>query len=339
MTVGMGLSPLWLWETFSLLYYGSLLPNPALAKLPFDLPLDAVVRLGASYLWDSLQHDPATLVVTLVSAALLMRRVCWTSTAILFGLGSYAVFLVLVGGDFMSGRMLGAPLVFALSSALRIDCVQHSLARTRWVIGAAIAAYGLLWPGSPWHASSTDGVGKTYAELVSEAGIADERAFYYRWTGLLPVLQRYHAISTSSLPVPPYETALRGLAASRASMPLVVADAVGFFAYFAGETAVVDLYGITDPLLARMPWSGEGRLRAGHVRREIPDGYLESRISRSNLITDPKIAKLYDQVRLVTTGRLLSADRFRAIWRLNMRLMERRAPAAATALLRQTNTF
>jgi hypothetical protein len=71
----------------------------------------------------------------------------------------------------------------------------------------------------------------------------------------------------------------------------------------------------------------------------IPDGYLESRMSKSNLIKDPKIAKLYDQVRVVTPGRLLSADRFRAIWRLNMPSMDRRAPAAATALLQHPNTF
>ncbi|MEQ1898218.1 MAG: hypothetical protein ABL971_12605 [Vicinamibacterales bacterium] len=58
-----GLAPLVAWEGFSLVYYGSLLPNSAVAKLTSGIPSAELARQGLYYLRISLANDPITLIV------------------------------------------------------------------------------------------------------------------------------------------------------------------------------------------------------------------------------------------------------------------------------------
>ncbi len=59
--------------------------------------------------------------------------------------------------------------------------------------------------------------------------------------------------------------------------PITVAcDSLGITSYYAGpRVRVIDLYGLTDPYLARSDSPPRGR--PGHIRFRIPPGYLESR--------------------------------------------------------------
>jgi hypothetical protein len=49
----------------------------------------------------------------------------------------------------------------------------------------------------------------------------------------------------------------------------------------------------------------------------IPEEYIHARITNRNQFTDRDTARLYDDIMVITTGRLFSADRWRAIVRLN----------------------
>jgi arabinofuranosyltransferase len=72
--------------------------------------------------------------------------------------------------------------------------------------------------------------------------------------------------------------------------------------------------------LARLPaFEPEPRSdwKAGHVKRPIPEGYQETIESGENRLRDPKLARLYDQMQLITSGPLWSWPRLVAIWRLN----------------------
>ena len=51
------------WELFSLIYYGSLIPNTALAKLNTGLPLATRITQGFRYLGDFAVRDPAGLLI------------------------------------------------------------------------------------------------------------------------------------------------------------------------------------------------------------------------------------------------------------------------------------
>jgi arabinofuranosyltransferase len=117
--------------------------------------------------------------------------------------------------------------------------------------------------------------------------------------------------------MPPYRGALLGRAFARSNAPLAIENEVGFFGYFAGEKPVIDLWALSDPLLARIPFRPGKRFRVGHYKRELPSGYAESRITGKNLISDPQMAQLYERVRRVVSGPIFTWQRFQAIAELH----------------------
>jgi hypothetical protein len=87
----------------------------------------------------------------------------------------------------------------------------------------------------------------------------------------------------------------------------------------ADRTYIVDTNALTDPLLARLPAMQEPPWRIGHFTRVPPPGYLATLVLGENRIGDPGVAAYYDDLRLVTRGRLWTGERLRAILRLNLK--------------------
>ena len=143
-------------------------------------------------------------------------------------------------------------------------------------------------------------------------GIADERAYYYPYAGFLRALQH---VTISSHP-----WAIEGLQARRERLPLALRGDIGYFGFYAGpQVHVVDLWGLGDPLLARLPARKDVPWRVGHFTREIPDGYLETLISGENRIADKNLAVYYDKLAVITRGRLFDMNRCGEIWKMNTR--------------------
>ena len=109
-----GFLPIILWELFSVLYYGFPFPNTYYAKLNTGIPQVDLVRSGIDYLFQSGRLDPLTPV--LIGCAL--AATIWDRTklnvAISLGIGLYLLYIVRIGGDFMSGRFLTTPYLCAL---------------------------------------------------------------------------------------------------------------------------------------------------------------------------------------------------------------------------------
>ena len=94
---------------------------------------------------------------------------------------------------------------------------------------------------------------------------------------------------------------------------------VGMAPWKAGEHVYYNDYlALPDPYLARLPALPRG-ITAGHYRRLLPDGYIESLISGKTLISDPALAALYDDVTQATRAPLFTKERWKSIWRLNTR--------------------
>ena len=95
----------------------------------------------------------------------------------------------------------------------------------------------------------------------------------------------------------------------------------GYFGYYVGpRVCIIDLLALSDPLLARLEIPDEDHWRIGHFRRVLPKGYVESVATRTNLIEDPEIKKLYSDVNLITKGDVWSTARFKTILRMNLGL-------------------
>ena len=191
----------------------------------------------------------------------------------------------------------------------------------RWLAPALIGALcilGLGWPGTRWTSGIGYGVGQTYHDSVRPTGIADERAYYYPSTGLIRLLAHGSSLWKPGQPFPPYRGALAGARFAESKEPVAVWDEAGFFGYFSGSSkTVIDIWGLVDPLLARIPYHPTGAWRIGHYPRRLPAGYRETRREGRNLLKDPELAALYDGLVLVTRGPLFTRARWREVWRFN----------------------
>jgi arabinofuranosyltransferase len=315
----LGTLPFLAWEAFSLFYYGFPFPNTAYAKLSHGIEPMALLKLGGYYLTESLRVDPLTLVAVAVGvgAAVLGRRRAQLPVAA--GILLYLIYVARIGGDFMSGRFFTVPLVAgvvlltAQVFAPRFD-LRRSLAGYPTVLSGP--RYGLdrgrLVPQQDFEE------GMLYWEDINvffdSRDVADERAYYYQFTGLLrdPEVngsrELRHVWSRSG-----YIYANLGVKAA-------IVGCAGFLGYHTGpQVYLIDIMALNDPLLARQPTINHRTFRIGHHKRAIPLGYPESVRHDRNLIKDPVLARYYDDLRLATRGPLVSRERFRAIWRLNTR--------------------
>ena len=304
-----GFSPLILWEVFAVVYYGFPFPNTAYAKLNTGIEPTVLALQGMRYLWNSLQMDPLTLPTIIVALYLVVRRRDPRQLAAAAGIIVYIIYVIRVGGDFMSGRFLAAPIFTAV--ALIGHCEWGSLRTFRRQIAAiaTIVALGLLGP----FPSLLSGVEYGVGGATMKRGIADERAGYYPTTGLLRAWK-----SSEPFPIHPWADMGREIRDTSKAAGLTVWMSVGFYGFYAGpHLHLVDELGLGDPLLSRLPSVDIPDWRIGHFERLIPPGYLRSHISGNIELTDERLALYLTNLRKVMCGELFETGRWREIWKFN----------------------
>jgi len=307
--VAAGYAPLVAWELFSIVYYGVPFPNTAYAKIA-GLPAGELVSQGAAYLESCARFDPVA-ALALVAAVLLAfvpraRRLLPAAAGIVV----YLAYLVKIGGDFMAGRFLTAPLV--LATAILVQLVPRG---TFGFIPAALALLVGLSRGdeSTFVSGGDYGTRRPWREYIDQAQIADERAIYYKITG---VLRNGAAFRT---PEHRWFDAGRAIPAGGVGKGATM----GFTGWAAPRDAyIVDQLALTDPFLARLPPRRNPGWRPGHLDRDLPAGYFETRRARQNRLDNRWLAAAFDDISLVTSGPLFSGERWRAIWRLNTGQLE-----------------
>ncbi len=306
-----GLSPLVLWLVFSLIYYGFPFPNTAYAKLNTSIPTLDLISQGFLYYFDSFLVDPLTLLT--ISACFLVGiiRPQKRLIPVLVGMALYLLYILRIGGDFMSGRLF-AP-VF-LVAVLLLSQVEWRF-RSRPLLAYAFAAVLLVELISPY---STLRSGPNYranvpiAEMINEWGIADERGFYYQDTGLL------HARLDASSPHLNNWVVKQGLDLREAGAQTAALTMIGMPGFYAGpQVIIIDRMALADPFLARLPYTPEGKWRIGHFERALPCGYIETVQSGTNQLVDPGLAAYYDRLKVVISGPIFSLNRLHEIWDFN----------------------
>jgi arabinofuranosyltransferase len=301
----LGQIPFAAWEVFSIIYYGFPFPNTAYAKLNTGIPLAALLHQGLVYFGDAFQRDPILLVVIVLglSAPFWMdeKRNLALSVGILFYLG----YIAWIGGDFMGGRFFTVPMLLAVMLLCRFD-LQRLRGPYLPLLLSLIFLGGCQARLPSWQALQPPG----YMLIDSTTGIADERAFYYRDNGLLTAGKTEQA--------PRFAWRYDGEKLRRQGASLSVQESIGMVGYFGGaQVYFIDMLGLGDPLMARLPAEYNPRWRIGHFKRRLPVGYPQSVLSEQNQIADQHLAMYYDQLRLITRAPLFSARRWQAIWKMN----------------------
>jgi arabinofuranosyltransferase len=219
---------------------------------------------------------------------------------------------VWAGGDFMSGRFFAVPFIAAIAvTAFSFDGGYRLPRTTVAVVGGVGVLLSLLF--------------RFPVPLQQQAPdqITDERAFYAGDTAL----PRVAAAAWAGLPAPwlrpsPYRLndhfadaiEVRRVAEAKGRQ-YIAYGAIGVLGFYAGPAVhIIDPYALTDPFLARLPASCQP-CRPGHYRRAYPIGFTDSVVREENLLPDPVLRSLWEDVRLISMGELTTPARWSAIGR------------------------
>lgn len=301
-----GFIPLVLWELFALIYYGFPFPNTYYAKIGTGMTHFQFYEQGKRYFENSLHWDPVT--VPTIGMSLLLVSIKRDKKKIFMLLGGvlYLLYVISIGGDFMSGRFFSA--IFLMSVVLILDSdfdVQINLER-KYVFTTVlyvVLVVGLSANASPLLIKSE----LTNMEINKYGGVADEKLFYFQQLGLLNYYKRQV----------PHNWGQEGEIARDSEERLIIRASIGSFGYYAGpDIHVLDPRAISDPLLARLPISSPQRV--GHYERPIPPGYIETlNDDFKNHIRQPELRKYYKKLLLIIRGDVFDPKRIKEIIEFN----------------------
>jgi arabinofuranosyltransferase len=296
-----GVLPVLLWEIFSVFYYGFPFPNTYYAKIHTGIAQGVLFWQGLVYYLGSFNFDPLTLLVIAFAFVLVITLRQWKFIPLLAGILLYLLYILRIGGDFMSGRFFAAPFLMAVAIVIRLELKREVLVGMM----AALCAVGLAFGVNPLASDAS-----YRAAQLPGSGVVDERGSYYADRGLLNY--------TLAKPFPDFPWNERGWQRYNDNFKVEVLDAIGMPGYQSGPYYhVVDKLALPDALLARLPIAGEKTWQIGHFRRKIPDGYLETLQSGQNQIADPNLAAYYGRLSVAIKGDVFAPGRLLEIWRLN----------------------
>lgn len=308
--LAIGFAPFAAWELFSVFYYASLVPNTAYAKLNVSMSEGEALAKGLAYFKRTAIADPATLPAMLIAVAATVWTRWRRDWPLVAGLIISLAYVLWIGGDFMAGRFFTVPLIWC--AALLAVTVSWS-ARVSAILTTTVLVIGLT---APWEPALLSGIGYARVDnrlrgrleraprdgglLITINEITDVRRYYYEGTGLLK-----GRLGDRRPDDPGVDD---GVALRASGRQVVLRDGIGFTGYFAGpQPHIVDVFALTDPLLARLPAIPGSRI--GHFRRDIPAGYLESLEQNTVRIDDPDLADYYTTLRFAVSGPLFDARR------------------------------
>jgi arabinofuranosyltransferase len=300
---GLGFLPFILWELFSLLYYGFPFPNTAYAKLGTGISSILLMQQGLRYAVDSIQRDPVTIFVIGLGVLLALKSRSVKNILIAIGIILYFIYVIKIGGDFMSGRYFSALLLAA--TVLILKTIVSDFSKNNLLILSLIVVLGLS-------ASNPDLRNPLPSDAnIRKFGITDERRVYFRAMGLINLDWKTRQ--------PDHIWVQQGLEHKAKGRLLSIGPANGLFAFYAGPNLhIVDTHGLGDPLLARLPTFNTSNFIIGHFFRAVPEGYWKYKRSFGNQIKDKNLHEYYQKLSiLIHNENLFSKERLVTIWRFN----------------------
>ena len=286
-----GLSPFILWELFSWFYYASFVPNTALAKLNTGFPLSEYLLRGVWYGFTSFFFDAALLLFP-VSFIIYNLAANYKNPKILsatLGIVFYLMYIVYIGGDFMLGRHFLSLLWVTLFLMFMPVGGRQNIPFFCAVIILAFF-YDFF---------QTDFLKQSYDDYVKENSpcwYADEQEYYYKNTGLIPVVDDYLENGEVTIIKKLRNYGIRWF-------------------HFGKKTSYE--YRLYDPLLSRLPAVHIKKWRTGHMRRKIPDGYEKTLNTGINHIKDEDLAFYYDKLKFILSGDLFDLERLKETVKFN----------------------
>ena len=293
-----GVIPFILWELFSLVYYGFLFPNTYYAKVSSGISKIEYIIQGLKYYYYITILDFVTVIFIFISLLCMLIKYEKKYIGLIIGLILNLLYIVYVGGDFMLGRFLTAPLFTAMIGLSFIDFTSFNkiiiyISILLLVLGSLISAF-IFYSTKP-------------TDYENTGGIALEQSFYFPHTSFLAVgsekkIKKRDLFDLDRYTISNYENGKSTIANN-----IYVGGSIGFNGYFAkDDDIIIDYLALADPLLSRIPLKGAKLTRIGHLEREIPDNYLRSIALGDNVISDQEIREYYNKLKIITQDRIFS---------------------------------
>ena len=303
-----GFSPLLMWFLFSFLYYGFIFPNSFYAKLKTGWPRDEILMQGIQYFIDSFKSDYITLPVLIAVFFMLLifhkrslKLIMWY-----VGIGIYLVYVLWIGGDFMSGRFFSSIFFISILVLSRMQLPKYYLySLFIFPLISILHPYNPLYTNREFYEDR-----KGNEKEIYKHGIVDEKGMSWWRSGFNNIYWESEIINLESH-IEKYKI--------NGERKVQVEVAVGYRGYKYGPNIhIVDQLAITDPLLARLPAERRKDWRIGHFFRKIPDGYLASITRNRNLIEDEDLSIYYEKLKLITQGEIFDFNRIKEILLFNL---------------------
>ncbi len=325
----LGALPLVAWLAFSVFYFGFAVPNPAPAKVTSFMPLRFYLYYGVRDLVGLFYKDLGSGVVLVIGIACAVGCIVRFArdrsdsrtarlAALAAGMLLYCLCVIRVGGDFIIGRYWISPLwLSCILAVFHVDRVRQwwlgagAVRRSVAVLTSIALVFALHRGGERLGSRMFNVESPGILRSIAHASLTSE----FTWE-ITPAGRQFRAIGE--------EARRQHEATGKRAFPVSV---IGFAGLAAGpDVILVDILGLGDPLLARLPPTKQDYKTVGHMDRKLPVGYVHARETGSLDRMQPEMRGYYEKLRLVTSGPLFDVQRFRAIFELNVGAVE--PPAA-----------
>ena len=316
------LTPFFLWELFSLFYYGFLVPNTAYAKLGSTIPKILYFRKGLHFTINSLINDPTLILIPafFVGSAIKFRITKFIFPAV--GILLYWFYIIWIGGDFMLGRHFSVLFFLSLTSLLELISSEN-IKKTNPLLpkilrvalcSCLVYVYAIIlssyFPVNPKFVNKITGTSESYDIDI---------ALVYFYSPSIDIFSKKHFFSYLCDNAAEYA---KTAAANKWKGSLDTGWGITVFCN--SDLYMTDEFALGDPFLSKMPlaknrgWQHGDQWRIGHLYRAVPAGYRETILTGENMIKDKDLAQYYDVIHEMTSGELFSMKRMTTVidWNL-----------------------
>ncbi len=297
------------------IYYGFPFPNTFYAKVTVGVPRAEILSQGVNYVLDLMMTEPQTLVFATAIAVMLTIRLIrrrfgereGVAALMAAGFVLYTLYIISVGGDYQSTRLL-APVAF----------------------GAVFLTFFLLADMQPAKAHLVI----VFAGVTTAAGAAEVRALrgesFFRQVVVQKALSGWPDMSLIGNYLGGTKIDQTFWAQEGRQMAIfadrqepgrryaLYRSSIGIGGYFSSpKVHLIDVYALSDALLARLPILRGSLWRIGHFQRMLPIGYVD-RLRGTGDIEDPDLRVYQKALETIITGDIFSPDRLKTMLAFNM---------------------
>ena len=309
-TIIPGLLAIILWFLFATFYFGSPLPNTFFAKLSSGFSKSEYFVRGIEYVFALIQ-DPITILILLSGVFVSIFSLNKILISLVIGQILYLLYIIYIGGDFMQGRFFSILTLLSIGELIigfpAIKKISFEIKNLILVILLFFMLMGNFIIDYPFNYDTNYIHRKPLFKSVHDREfnfITDERGNHYQKMGLFsskrskwPEITDYPNQAPKSYKI--------------------VCGWLGDYSISIQNTYLIDVCGLSDPLLSRIPAVKIHDWVIGHQIRKTPTDYGEFLVKNVDRLPDQNLNPLLADIMLVTTGELVDFGRLKAIWRLN----------------------